>query len=102
MGVYGILRSRGLAVPGEISVAGFDDYRMICETLFPPLTTVELPYAAMGERAVRTLLRLIRGEAHEAGHSKELVRGPVRWRQSVTVRGPDVTRNKSNRRRISP
>jgi LacI family transcriptional regulator len=102
MGVYGILRSRGLAVPGEISVAGFDDYRTISETLFPPLTTVELPYAAMGARAARTLLDLIRGEPREAGRSKELVRGPVRWRQSVTVRGPDVARIKSNRRRISP
>jgi len=49
--VYGVLRSRGLKVPEDISVAGFDNYRAIAETLYPPLTTVELPYRAMGQRA---------------------------------------------------
>ena len=38
-------------VPDEISVAGYDNYRVIAETLYPPLTTVDLPYAAMGVRA---------------------------------------------------
>ncbi len=33
--VYGILRSRGMKLPEEISVAGYDNYRVIAETLYP-------------------------------------------------------------------
>ena len=49
--VYGILRSRGIKVPVEMSVAGYDNHRVIAETLYPPLTTVDLPYNALGVRA---------------------------------------------------
>ncbi len=85
--VYGILRSRGLAVPDDISVAGYDNYRVIAETLYPPLTTVELPYTAMGVRAAQRLLELISGEGrNDAG--TDVVGGPVYWRQSVTERRP--------------
>ena len=33
-----------------------DDHRLITETLYPPLTTAELPYSAMGARAAQVLL----------------------------------------------
>jgi LacI family transcriptional regulator len=85
--VYGILRSRGLKVPDEISVAGYDNYRIIAETLYPPLTTVELPYTAMGVRAAQRLLGLISGESRD-DPSPAMVAGPVHWRGSVTVRRP--------------
>ena len=84
MRVYGILRTRGLRMPEDISVAGFDNYRAIAETLYPPLTTVELPYAAMGARAAEWLLTVIKGEA-EAQPEPILVSGPVSWRSSVTT-----------------
>ena len=57
--VYGILRSMGRKVPTEVSVAGYDNYRVIAETLYPPLTTVDLPYTAMGVRAAQRLLAMI-------------------------------------------
>lgn len=81
--VYGILRSRGLKVPEEISVAGFDNYLVIAETLYPPLTTVDLPYAAMGVRAAQRLLAMISGEGRD-DRSPTVVSGPVYWRGSVT------------------
>ena len=81
--VYGILRSRGLKVPDEVSVAGYDNYRVIAETLYPPLTTVELPYVAMGVRAAQRLLSLISGEGRNTPEPA-LVAGPVYWRGSVT------------------
>ena len=92
--VYGILRSRGLKVPAEISVAGYDNYRVIAETLYPPLSTVDLPYAAMGVRAAQRLLAMIAGDAPvEAGPT--LVSGPVHWRASVTERrAPNITQLK--------
>lgn len=83
--VYGILRSRGMKLPEEISVTGYDNYRVIAETLFPPLTTVDLPYAAIGVRAAQRLLAMISGSSpNEEGHT--LVSGPVYWRDSVTER----------------
>jgi len=85
--VYGILRSRGLKVPDEISVAGYDNYRVIAETLYPPLTTVELPYVAMGVRAAQRLLALISGEGR-TNSEPALVAGPVYWRGSVTELAP--------------
>ena len=85
--VYGILRSRGLKVPDEISVAGYDNYRAIAETLYPPLTTVELPYTAMGVRAAQRLLSLISGEGRD-DPNPTIVAGPVYWRGSVTERRP--------------
>lgn len=59
MAVYGILRDRGVSVPDQISVVGYDDHRLVSETLFPALTTAELPYNAMGARAADLLLSMI-------------------------------------------
>lgn len=84
MRVYGILRTRGILVPEDISVAGFDNHRTIAETLFPPLTTVELPYAEMGALAGALLLSLIAGE-DRASETPWHVAGPVFWRDSVIV-----------------
>lgn len=75
MRAYGILRSRGLDLPGDISVAGYDNYRLITETLYPTLTSAELPYAAIGIRATQLLLKLLDGEAAPA--KPILVSGPV-------------------------
>ena len=44
----------GLRVPEEVSVIGFDDLRVIAETMRPGLTTVALPYFEMGHAAART------------------------------------------------
>lgn len=88
MAVYGILRSMGRKVPDEIGVAGFDNYRAISETLYPPLTTVDLPYNALGARAGQLLLDLIAGESRNAS-SPVLVAGPVHWRGSVNEVPPE-------------
>lgn len=85
--VYGILRSMGRRVPSEVSVAGYDNYRVIAETLYPPLTTVDLPYVAMGVRAAQRLMSLISGEIREE-KGPTLVAGPVHWRDSVTELRP--------------
>jgi LacI family transcriptional regulator len=88
---YGILRSRGLSLPADISLAGYDNYRTITETLLPTLTSVELPYLAMGIRAGDLLLARIRGGAGSA-QPPHLVGGPVVWRDSVVPRPMQVTK----------
>ena len=85
--VYGLLRSMGRKVPTEVSVAGYDNYRVIAETLYPPLTTVDLPYTAMGVRAAQRLMAMISGENRE-DKGPTLVAGPVYWRTSVTELAP--------------
>lgn len=82
--LYGHLRRRGLRVPEEISITGYDNYRAIAETLFPPLTTVELPYRVMGERAAARLLAQISTGSAPTDTACELIASPVVWRDSVT------------------
>ena len=48
-----ILQRRGLRVPDDVSVVGFDDFRLISEALDPGLTTVALPYREIGALAAR-------------------------------------------------
>lgn len=86
--VYGILRSMGRRVPTEVSVAGYDNYRVIAETLYPPLTTVDLPYTAMGVRAAQRLMAMISGESREE-KGPTLIAGPVYWRDSVIELRPN-------------
>ncbi|MCO1594486.1 LacI family DNA-binding transcriptional regulator [Micromonospora sp. RHAY321] len=61
LGVYEAVRKRGLRVPGDISVVGFDDLPEV-RWCSPPLTTVRQPLAEMGMLAARTVLRLAGGE----------------------------------------
>ncbi|GAB7041975.1 MULTISPECIES: LacI family DNA-binding transcriptional regulator [Catenuloplanes] len=60
-GVYEAVRRRGLRVPDDISVVGFDDLPE-ARWASPPLTTVRQPLAEMGLLAARTVLRLAQGE----------------------------------------
>ena len=82
MRAYGILRSRGLELPKDISVAGFDNYRLITESLYPSLMSAELPYAAIGIRATQTLLDLL-SDGSAAPDQPILITGPVAPGDSV-------------------
>lgn len=55
LGLLRACRERGIAVPQDLSVVGFDD---IPEAAYfaPPLTTVRQDFAALGQRAIRVLL----------------------------------------------
>ena len=56
MGVYQAARDRGLRIPEDLSIVGFDDQQLIAAELVPPLTTMALPHYAMGHWAVSYLL----------------------------------------------
>lgn len=101
MRVCALLRQRGLRVGEDVSVAGYDDYRIITEHMDPPLTSIQLPYAAMGMRAAEKLLRLINGTGKPNESARELVSGPVVWRSSVKTTQQVVTPFKTRRNDVS-
>jgi DNA-binding LacI/PurR family transcriptional regulator len=71
------VRARGLRVPDDLSMAGFDDLPII-QYLDPPLTTVRQPMYQMGRMAMEILLELMEGKtrAHDTHVAGELmVRG---------------------------
>jgi LacI family transcriptional regulator len=55
VGTLSALREAGLAVPGDVAVVGFDDIP-VARFLNPPLTSVRVGIAALGERAASVLL----------------------------------------------
>lgn len=60
LGAIEALRRRGLRVPEDMSVVGFDDLPEVRWSA-PPLTTVRQPLSDMGKLAARMLLDLARG-----------------------------------------
>jgi LacI family repressor for deo operon, udp, cdd, tsx, nupC, and nupG len=60
LGAIRTIRQRGLRVPGDVSVVGYDDSRLIPFT-DPPLTTVRQAVAPMATAAVQALLDGISG-----------------------------------------
>lgn len=82
-GVISAVCERGLSVPGDISVCGFDD-TPIARHIYPPLTTIRQPSQEMGKAACAQLLHAIRdrsaGETIEVPYTLKIRRstGPAR------------------------
>jgi LacI family transcriptional regulator len=74
-GVYEAARQRGLRIPEDLSVIGFDDLP-VARWASPPLTTVRQPLAEMGSTAAEMLGDLIEGvplRANRVELSTELI-----------------------------
>lgn len=67
LGIIETARARGLRVPEDLSIVGFDD-TLLARMAAPPLTTVRQPLREMGAVALRTALRLANGEKVESHH----------------------------------
>jgi len=61
VGALSALAERGVRVPDDVAVLGFDD-SPAAEAAAVPLTTVRQPSEEMGEQMARMLLQLLRGE----------------------------------------
>ncbi|GAA1421120.1 LacI family DNA-binding transcriptional regulator [Catellatospora coxensis] len=78
LGAIRAVRQRGLQVPTDVSVVGYDDSPLIAFT-DPPMTTLRQPVRAMAVAAVRALVDEIKG--HPAPHSEYI------FRPELVVRG---------------
>ncbi len=67
VGALAAAAERGLRVPADLSVTGFDDIDL-AQATSPMLTTVRQPLAEMGRMAVSLLIRLLDGHQLEALH----------------------------------
>ncbi|ROO51185.1 LacI family transcriptional regulator [Micromonospora sp. Llam0] len=87
LGAIRAARQRGLSVPGDVSVVGYDDSPLMAFT-DPPLTTLRQPVIAMGVAAVRALVDEING--HAAPNSEYVFRPELVSRGSTGI-APQVT-----------
>ncbi|MEO3859940.1 LacI family DNA-binding transcriptional regulator [Acrocarpospora sp. B8E8] len=78
LGIIEAARARGLRIPEDLSIVGFDDTQ-IAPMASPPLTTIRQPLREMGAVALRTGLRLAAGEKIDSHH--------VELATSLVVRG---------------
>ncbi|WLQ08463.1 LacI family DNA-binding transcriptional regulator [Arthrobacter oryzae] len=81
MGAYDAIKERGLAIPQDIAVIGFDNQELIAAYLRPKLTTVALPFEEMGALGVQTLASLTAGQPITA--HQQMVDCPLLERYSV-------------------
>jgi LacI family transcriptional regulator len=77
IGVIQAARARGLRVPDDLSIVGFDDVEH-ATIVTPALTTVRQPLAEMGRTAVSLLNRLLDGHGFETLHVELATRLVVR------------------------
>ncbi len=83
MGLYQAAAERGLRIPEDLSVVGFDNQELVADGLRPGLTTVALPHYEMGAWAVETLIRRL--EDPDVPPEQVLLPCPVIERGSVAA-----------------
>ena len=79
----GVLRAAnqlGIRIPDELSIAGCDDITL-AEQVYPPLTTVRQPFAAMAEQAALMLIKS--SEENESAGAGVIVPGALKIRGST-------------------
>ena len=67
IGMMEAARVRGLRVPDDLSVTGFDDTE-VATVATPPLTVIRQPLHEMGRVALRSVLRLAAGDPLDSHH----------------------------------
>jgi LacI family transcriptional regulator len=77
LGAMEAARARGLRVPEDLSVVGFDDTQ-VARLASPQLTTIRQPLREMGAVALRTALQLAAGEKVDSHHVELATRLIVR------------------------
>jgi len=61
-GALDALRDRGIAVPRDVAVVGFDNWDVMVEGAQPPLTSIDMNLKALGREAGERLIAMIGGQ----------------------------------------
>ncbi|MFC1974977.1 substrate-binding domain-containing protein [Chloroflexota bacterium] len=85
-----VLQKRGVRVPYDMAVVGFDNIKK-CSITIPPLTTAAMPNYQTGKQAVETLLAKLEGEQVS---EQVIVPAPLMIRQSCGCLDPSVAQAK--------
>jgi DNA-binding LacI/PurR family transcriptional regulator len=83
-GALMVVKERGLRIPTDIALVGFDDVQL-AHYVDPPLTTMQLPAYELGYQAATLLTQLISGDAVE--EQKILLQTELVVRQSCGAAG---------------
>lgn len=65
IGAFGVLRDKGIRVPDDVALVGYND-TPLAEGGAVPLTTIRSPMREMGRQGVRLLLELLAGRSAES------------------------------------
>lgn len=57
------LRDKGLRVPNEVGVVGFDNWDVMVMAARPPLSSIDMNLYALGQEAGRRIIKMVRGES---------------------------------------
>lgn len=87
LGIIDRLRQRGISVPDDISVIGFDDVP-VASLVSPALTTVQIPLAGLGRRGVDLLVERLEGAVDVTTRSEVPVELIIRNSSSVPAAVP--------------
>jgi len=80
IGIIQALKAKGLRVPEDVSVMGFDGTE-VSDLCTPRLTTIKVPLAEIGARAVKVLLQ----QMSEADHSPEKITLPIQLKMGEST-----------------
>lgn len=86
-GAYGAATARGVRIPHQLAITGWDDIPL-ARLLSPPLTTVHQPMRELGARTAQVLLARIRGE--DVGASDVVLPTRLELRASCGCPGGDL------------
>ena len=81
MGTYEAFKERGIRIPEDVAVVGFDNQELIAAHLRPALSTVALPHYEMGRWAVGHLIE--QAEHGKATPTRHAIGCPYVERESV-------------------
>jgi LacI family transcriptional regulator len=89
IGMYEALSARGIDVPGQVSVIGFDNVVSVCCSLKPALTTYDIPIRLAAYTAAKLLLQLIDSPNRFISPGIQMISGQLILRDSVRRVVPD-------------
>ena len=61
-GAADALRERGLSVPADVAIVGFDNWEVMTLAARPPLTSIDMNLTALGREAGESLIEMIGGK----------------------------------------